>query len=224
MLRLQCKTMAISSAALSPQNLLNSEDTIVALSSAAGAGARAILRLTGPRAWAILRSCFDTNPPLPDAIQRGRWSGSIALAEFSSPLSCQVLAWQAPRTYTGQDLVEVHTSSSPPLVEVLLAALLRSGARAAQPGEFTLRAFLAGKLDLTQAEAVLGVIEAEDPDQLRTALGQLAGGIARPLQALRDDLLHLLAEVEAGLDFTEEDLSFISSAELERRLQGTRHA
>jgi tRNA modification GTPase len=89
----------------------------------------------------------------------------------------------------------------------------------AEPGEFTLRAFLGGRLDLTQAEAVLGVIDASDTQDLHTALAQLAGGLARPLFQLRDDLLQLLAELEAGLDFVEDDIRFVSQAETVQRLQ-----
>jgi len=103
-------------------------------------------------------------------------------------------------------------------VELLIAQLLQAGARAAQPGEFTLRAFLAGKLDLTRAEAVLGVIEAGNRAELRQALTQLAGGVTRPLQGLRDDLLNLLADIEAGLDFAEEDIRFVDQTELLTRL------
>jgi tRNA modification GTPase len=115
-------------------------------------------------------------------------------------------------------LIELHTVSCPPLIELLIARLLDHGGRAAQPGELTLRAFLAGKLDLTRAEAVLGVIEAGDRAELEHALAQLAGGIGRPLQVRRDDLLDLLAEVEAGLDFAEEDIHFVAADELLRRL------
>ena len=99
-----------------------------------------------------------------------------------------------------------------------MQTVCRSGARLAQPGEFTLRAFLAGRIDLTQAEAVLGVIDAADRNQLQVALGQLAGGLARPLQQLRSDLLDLLADLEAGLDFVEDDIRFVAPDELSRRL------
>jgi tRNA modification GTPase len=129
-----------------------------------------------------------------------------------------VYYWAAPHSYTGQDLAEIHTISSPPLVELLIAQLLQSGCRAAQPGEFTLRAFLAGKLDLTRAEAVHAVIESSSRDELRHALKQLAGGMARPLQELRDDLLNLLADVEAGLDFADEDIHFVQQEEMLHRL------
>src|SRR6185436_4575465 len=102
------------------------------------------------------------------------------------------------------------TVSSPPLVDLLIGTVLDAGARAARPGEFTMRAFLAGKKDLTQAEAVLAVIEAGTDDELKQALTQLAGGVTQPLHALRDDLLNMLADVEAGLDFSEEDIQFVN--------------
>src|SRR5437588_7711094 len=123
-----------------------------------------------------------------------------------------------PRSYTGQNLVEIHLPSSPPLVDLLISQLLTVGARAARPGEFTLRAFLAGKLDLTRAEAVNSVIEANSEGELKHALAQLAGGMAQPLQQLREDLLNLLADVEAGLDFADEDIAFVRPEELLGRL------
>jgi tRNA modification GTPase len=129
-----------------------------------------------------------------------------------------VYFWAAPHSYTGQDLAEIHTISSPPLVELLIAQLLQVGCRAAQPGEFTLRAFLAGKLDLTRAEAVHAVIESGSRDELKQALKQLAGGMARPLQELRDDLLNLLADVEASLDFADEDIRFVQPEEMLQRI------
>jgi tRNA modification GTPase len=129
-------------------------------------------------------------------------------------LPADLFVWPCPRSYTGQDLVELHTFSSPPLVNLLIGKLLNAGSRPAQPGEFTMRAFFAGKLDLTQAEAVLGIIEARSRDELKEALAQLAGGLGRPLHDLRDDLLNLLAEVEAGLDFAEEDIQFVGRNDL----------
>ena len=189
----------------------------MALSSAPGPGARAVVRLSGPRAFAVAGGVFAPAAAL-ELPQRGFHEGHVLLPGLHSPLPADLYAWPGPRTYTGQDLVELHTLSCPPLLDLLIAELLRHGARAAQPGEFTLRAFLAGKLDLTQAEAVLGIIEAGGRDELKQALAQLAGGMARPLQGLRDDLLNLLAEVEAGLDFAEEDLRFVEPTELLNRL------
>jgi tRNA modification GTPase len=122
------------------------------------------------------------------------------------------------RSYTREPVVEFHTLGSPPLLQAVLAASCRAGARLAEPGEFTFRAFLAGRLDLTQVEAVLGVIDARDRDSLCTALTQLAGGLARPLNQARTNLTQLLAELEAGLDFVEEDIRFISESEIVDRL------
>ncbi|OAI48366.1 tRNA modification GTPase TrmE [Planctomycetaceae bacterium SCGC AG-212-F19] len=184
------------------------DDTIVALSSAPGGGARAIVRLSGPGALRIVLAVFvPAEEMLPD--QRRLTAGKMLLPGVCAPMPAELYFFPAPRTYTGQELVELHTLGSPPLVELLIAELLQAGARAAQPGEFTLRAFLAGKLDLPRAEAVLGVIEAGNRTDLRQALAQLAGGITRPLDGLRDDLLNLLADLEAGLDFADENIQFI---------------
>jgi tRNA modification GTPase len=197
--------------------LPDAADTIVALSSPQGPGARAIARLSGPAAWTVASSLVrDAVPHKPS----GRWLGAVAiqLTGVASGLPADLYFWPTPRTYTGQDVVEIHTLSSPPLVDLLISHCLSAGARAAQPGEFTLRAFLAGKLDLTKAEAVLGVIEAADRDELKGALAQLAGGVGRPMQELREDLLNLLADVEAGLDFADEDINFVRQKELLDRL------
>ncbi len=135
-----------------------------------------------------------------------------------SPLPCELYLWPGRRSYTGQPAAEFHTIGSPPLVEALLSALCRSGARLAQPGEFTLRAFLSGRIDLTRAEAVLGAVDAADPRGLEVALAQLAGGLAGPLSQLRDALLDLLAHLEAGFDFADEDIAFIAPGEVEQQL------
>src|SRR6185295_14632062 len=133
-------------------------------------------------------------------------------------LPCDLFLWPSNRSYTREPIAELHTIGSAPLLKSLVSAACQSGARLARPGEFTLRAFLAGRLDLTQAEAVLGVIDARGRQQLDSALGQLAGGLARPLSALREQLLDLLAQLEAGLDFVDEDIEFITAAELNQQL------
>jgi tRNA modification GTPase len=191
------------------------EDTIVALASAAGPGFRAIIRISGRRAAPTAAAVFPGFTREPD---RRLMSGAIALPDLGVALPADAYWFPAPRSYTGQDVVELHTLSCPPLVERVVAACLDAGARGARPGEFTLRAFLAGKLDLTRAEAVAGVIDAGGPDELKHALAQLAGGMAAPLAQLRDDLLNLLADVEAGLDFAHEDIAFVRPEELLGRL------
>jgi tRNA modification GTPase len=192
------------------------QDTIVALSSAAGGGARAVVRLTGPDALLTSTHVFTGARGVSRA--RRCFEGSVRVTGVAGTVPADLYVWPAPRTYTGQDMVELHTLSCPPLVDQLVADLLAAGARAAQPGEFTLRAFLAGKLDLPRAEAVLGLIEAGDRHELKQALTQLAGGVTRPLEGLREDLLNLLADVEAGLDFAEEDIDPASQKELLDRL------
>ena len=202
---------------MNPRSTPDLRDTIVALSSAPGRGARAIVRLSGQHAGTLVAPCWTGSEPLLPP-RRVLLSGSLSLAEIHGSLPADVYVWPAPKTFTGQEMIEIHTLSSPPLLDVLIAQLLQAGARAARPGEFTMRAFLAGKLDLTRAEAVLGVIEANGRDELQQALAQLAGGVARPMQALRDDLLNLLADVEAALDFADEDVRFVAQDETLTRL------
>src|SRR5262249_3217239 len=191
------------------------EQTIVALSSAPGPGARAIIRLSGTDALSVVericRCSFSRD-------QRHLFEAEISLPEAAGSLPADLYIWPGPRSYTGQDVVEIHTLSCPPLVDLVVAKCLQAGAGAAQPGEFTLRAFLAGKLDLTRAEAVQAVIDAGSRDELKQALVQLAGGVARPLHELREDLLNLLADVEAGLDFCEEDIRFVKQDEMLHRI------
>ena len=177
--------------------------------------------MSGPRALA----CVE--PLLVDDAQRAALRGlsqprclavSLHLPRFAASLPCDIYCWPGARSYTRAPTVELHTIGSPPLLEAIVEGVCRHGARPARPGEFTLRAFLAGRIDLTQAEAVLGVIDAADREELQTALKQMAGGLALPLDALRSDLLDLTAEIEAGLDFVEEDIQFLARDELLRRL------
>ncbi len=197
------------------------DDTIAALSSATGPGLRAIVRVTGPRTREVVQRVFLPAPPGGEGSGvRGRTltPGAVRPSGVHSSLPADLYFWPAPHTYTGQDLAELHTISSPPLVERLVADLLAAGARSARPGEFTLRAFLAGKKDLTRAEAVLAVIEAGTDADLKRALAQLAGGVTQPLARLREDLLNLLADVEAALDFADEDIEFVARPEVLTRI------
>jgi tRNA modification GTPase len=214
------------------------DDTICAIGTAAGGAARGMVRISGPDAIATISRLFAANDGaslatvrLPTAI-RGRATFRLDVdRDFSNDLQsgfdpnadlvrlpCDLFLWPGTRSYTRQPVAELHTVGSRPLLESLLAAVCRTGARLAEPGEFTLRAFLAGRIDLTQAEGVLGVIDARGEAELHAALAQLAGGLARPLRLLRDELLQLLAELEAGLDFVDEDIEFASSDELRTRL------
>jgi tRNA modification GTPase len=196
-------------------------DTICAIASPPGGAARGILRLSGPEVRACLRRVLDADTTVDwEAFKAPSvFRGSLALVPpVNSRLPCDVYLWPTGRSYTGQPVAEIHTIGSRPLLEAGLRALCAAGARLAEPGEFTLRAFLAGKMDLTRAEAVLGVIDAADPGDLSVALEQLAGGFSEPLGQLRDRLLDLLAHLEVGFDFADEDLPFIAPDALDRQL------
>lgn len=197
------------------------DDNIAAIASAPGGAARGIVRLSGPDAVQCLSRVFtvDDGASLASIREPSTVVGQLKLDSIAAPLPCDVYLWPTERSYTRQPTAEIHTLGSPPLMEAVLRTICAAGARVAQPGEFTLRAFLAGRLDLTQAEAVLGVIDAAGRRELDVALAQLAGGLAGPLHELRNRLLDLLAHLEAGLDFVEEDIEFISAAELQGQLE-----
>lgn len=195
-------------------------DTIAAIASAPGGAARAIVRISGPDTVSVIQALCGgqlvavKRPATTRLTLRLKSASEAALF-----LPCQVLLWPGRRSYTRQPLAEIHLAGSPALVERVLSETVRCGARLARPGEYTLRAFLAGRVDLFQAEAVLGVIDAQEERAFKTALAQLAGGLSRPLCELRGMLLDLLADLEAGLDFADEDIEFVTPEQLLARLQ-----
>ena len=195
-------------------------ETIVAIATPRGGAARGILRLSGPMAWQIVGQSFDAPLPVPtDETRPHAIVGRLSLPPLTNSAPATLFLSRTPRSFTGQDLVEVHTLGSPPILELALSTFCSRGARQALPGEFTMRAFLSGKLDLAEAEAILGLIDATNFRQADVALRQLAGGISQPIGQLRDRLLDLLAELEAGLDFAEEKLEFIDRGELHTVLE-----
>ncbi|TWT48430.1 tRNA modification GTPase [Botrimarina hoheduenensis] len=194
-------------------------DTIVAAATPNGPAERAIVRLAGPQAVQLVAGLADRSLTTPVARRFGTVAIRVPIGGAARAIPCDVFIWPDARSYTRQPAAELHTVGSPPVVEALIAACLAAGARLAQPGEFTLRACLAGRLDLLQAEAVLAVIDARHTTMLSVALEQMAGGLSRPLAALRGSLLDLLADLEAGLDFVdEEDVRFVEADDLARRL------
>lgn len=210
---------------------LDLQDTIVAIATGKIMAARGIVRLTGPQVAQVVQAIFvpDDDLQLPQRIAQ-RVSGRIQFhrpGDASSGLLTETLPadlwyWPTSRTYTGQPSAEFHVVGLPYLLERLVQECLRWGARMAAPGEFTMRAFLAGRLDLLQAQAVLQVIEANDESQLQAALSQLAGGLSTPLQQLREQLILVLAHLEAGLDFVDEDIEFITREQLLDNVQTVR--
>lgn len=203
--------------------LFQTGDTIAALASAPGAAPRGILRVSGPDALSIVSKCLALGQSSLAALQHpsrilAQWSFNNSPALLDVACYC----WPDRRSFTGEPAVEIQTLGSPPLLEAMLAQLYQHGARPAQRGEFTFRAFVAGKLDLIQAEALLGVIESQDAQELRTALTQLAGGISSRFEQVRNVLLDLLADLEAELDFSDEGLEFVPRSVLLNRLHAVR--
>ena len=203
----------------------DTHDAIAAVASAAGGAARGVVRISGVDALQRLAGCFhvdDGAASLTELARPQRIQGAIELhagdAAMATLIPGELLVWPSDRSYTRQPAAEFHTIGSAPLLAAVVEELQRVGIRAAAPGEFTLRAFLAGRIDLTQAEGVLGVVDANERSDLDAALDQVAGGLSRPLHRLREDLLAMLAELEAGLDFVEEDIEFISSEALAERV------
>ena len=195
--------------------------TIVAIASSLAPARRGIVRISGDRAVEVLTTMAIGFVP-----RRGERAYREAVRLGLGVPLCQVdaaaLVWPTGRSYTGSPSVEIHAVGSLPILESIVAAAIAAGARPAAAGEFTMRAFLAGRIDLTQAEAVLGVIDATDRERLDAALEQLAGNVSRPLREVRDRLLDLLADIEAGLDFVDEDIEFIDDAAIARGLRESR--
>lgn len=204
------------------------ESTICAIATASpivsgGRGAlRGTVRISGPETGPLIESLFvDLVQPLRKTRSAKRFVSQLDLPELGS-IPVSVFYWPDHRSYTGQPSAEVHLWGSPILLEQVQAKILNAGARLAKPGEFTLRAFLAGRMDLTQCEAVLGLIHANSHREFQVALTQLAGGLATPLKEIRMDLINLLADLEAGLDFVDEDIAFVQQDEIAERLQDAR--
>lgn len=201
---------------------LDLDDTIVALASPPGSALRGIVRISGRESAAIVAKLFQPDEASSDwqatRLPR-RFTGFLDLPTVMVAVPLALMYWPTHRSYTGQPMAEFHLSGSVPLLEATIEHLCDNGARLARRGEFTMRAFMSGRIDLLQAEAVLGVIEATDHDELQKALSQLGGRITTRLGQLRIDLIALLGDLEAGLDFVEEDIEFITKSEISRRLE-----
>jgi tRNA modification GTPase len=179
-------------------------DTIAAISTPFGEAGIGIVRLSGPRACAIARRLFRPHRPRPEWRSHRLYLGHIVDPQGEIIDEVMVCIMRAPHSYTRDDVVEINCHSGYGVLRRILDLALTAGARLARPGEFTLRAYLSGRIDLTQAEAVLEVIQARTETHLQVAAEHLHGGLGRRLRQVRQDLLDLLARVEAALDFPEE--------------------
>ena len=184
-------------------------DTIAALCTAPG-GALNILRISGPDALSVGRTVWQGKNQLGKDNARKMLLGKVCRipGDAASGEPCLAVFMPGPGSYTGEDTVELHCHGGSYAPKRLLQAVLQAGARPAGPGEFTKRAFLNGKMDLTQAEAVADLIAAKSESAARLAERQLSGKIGESIRRIRQDLTHLLAEFESRLDFAEEDLDW----------------
>jgi tRNA modification GTPase len=202
-------------------------DTIAAISTPPGRGGIGIVRLSGPQALAIASQLVNLHQPLEHA--RARLADVLdpndtdaahgEFARIEARIDEAVVTFFAgPNSYTAEDLVEIAAHGSPVVLESLLRRALELGARLAEPGEFTQRAFLAGRLDLTQAEAVRDLIDAQTLTQARQAASQMGGALSSRVAPVKQSLVELIALLEAGIDFAEDDLDVTAQAEIAQRI------
>ncbi|MGP8226856.1 MAG: tRNA uridine-5-carboxymethylaminomethyl(34) synthesis GTPase MnmE [Terracidiphilus sp.] len=194
-------------------------DTIAAISTPPGRGGIGIVRLSGPQAASITVQLVRLRQPLEHA--RARLADVLdenSSSEGTRIDEAVVTFFGAPHSYTAEDLVEIAAHGSPVVLELLLSRALALGARLAEPGEFTQRAFLSGKLDLTQAEAVCDLIAAQTLTQARQAASQMGGALSRRVGPVKQALVELIALLEAGIDFAEDDVEVTAQAEIARRI------
>ena len=229
-------------------------DTIVAVSSPAGAGERAVVRLSGGEAVGVadrvfvsddgsslaacpsypahrgrlhLRGAGERDCGLNSQRKNNKHGGTrpaVAHAGAGLEIPATVYLMRAPKSYTREDVVEFHIGAWPAVVPMLLEGLMAAGARAADPGEFTFRAFVGGRLDLAQAEAVMAVIDASNEAALRAAEGLLAGRLSQECSRLAEAIRDVLVWVEVDLDFSDQDLESVPASEIAARLSEIRSA
>ncbi len=199
--------------------VLPTSETIAAIATPPGTGGIGIIRISGPLALAILRALFKPSRPHPFFKSHTLYYGTVC--DRNGTVLDEVLAvyMQAPHTYTREDVVEVHSHGSYLVLQAILAQVLHHGARAAGPGEFTKRAFLAGRIDLTQAEAVIDLLRAQTDTGRQLAVGQMQGHLLRRIEGIRQGLIAILAVLEVAIDFPDDDVEIIDKGRLLAQLQ-----
>ncbi len=193
---------------------ISSEDTIVALATPPGTGAISVIRVSGPDAISSVNKIFKGKKKLTNAASHTIHYGNIVNSHNKHIDDVLVSVFREPNSYTGEDAVEISTHGNPLIGQKIIDLLISDNIRIAEPGEFTKRAFLNNRLDLTQAEAVVDVIEARTDASLRGSRNQLDGLLSKKVNELREMLVNASSFVELELDFAEEDLEFIDKSEL----------
>jgi tRNA modification GTPase len=197
--------------------LIGWEDTIVALATPPGVGALGIIRLSGNKSFDIIKKLFTSK----DLAQQPSHTLHVGYLKREAKVIDEVVIslYKNPRSFTGEDIVEISCHGSPFIHEQVIDACIAEGARLAKPGEFTQRAFLNGKLDLTQAEAVADLIASNSAASHRTAITNIRGGFSIALKQLREQLITFSALIELELDFSQEDVEFADRKQLKDLVQ-----
>src|SRR5271156_3473933 len=201
-------------------HLVYQNETIVAVATPPGRGGIGIVRLSGPEATGIAEPMLRLRNPLAHA--QARFADLLDLDTQEKLDEAVVTFFAAPNSYTGEDVVEVAAHGSPVILDTLVRQSLAGGARLAAPGEFTQRAFLSGRIDLTQAEAVRDLIEAQTLYQVRVAAQQLHGALSQRIKPIKEGLVALIALLEAGIDFAEDDVDVLPGVEIVKRVDELR--
>ncbi|MFY0625441.1 MAG: tRNA uridine-5-carboxymethylaminomethyl(34) synthesis GTPase MnmE [Reichenbachiella sp.] len=191
---------------------MNLNDTIVALATAPGVGAIAIIRLSGPESISIVDKAFEGKSLLDQATHTIHFGNLMEEEEIIDEVLISI--FKNPRSFTKEDSIEISCHGSQYIINRIIQVLVKSGARLAGPGEFTQRAYLNGRFDLAQAEAVADLISSENESAHAAALNQMRGGISKEIKNLREKLVHFASMIELELDFSEEDVEFASRDEL----------
>ena len=196
------------------------DDTIAAIATPVGTGGIGIIKVSGPDAWTIGRQLFSQTKP-PRVIQSHHlYHGHITEPETGKTVDEVLISFMhGPTTYTREDVVEINCHSGLAVLDRILELVIRTGARLAEPGEFTRRAFLNGRIDLTQAEAVLDLLNSKTRKSLHLAGEHLRGGLQTAISELRNQLLEVLAMVEAAIDFPDEDLEILQEKKLAAQIR-----
>ncbi len=202
-------------------------DTIIAIATPSGVARKGIIRLSGPLSFSVINQRFLPDKPLAGSLRElPHYSSSPGHLEITNPKT-KIPVWlylmKAPRSYTREDVIEIHTIGSAPLLELVIEDLTRdTGIRLARPGEFTQRAFLNGRIDLAQAESVLDIIKSHNEQSLKSALNQLQGSFSDEISNIQQKLMDLVANLEAALDFSDQDIQIITQQEVGNHINNMR--
>ncbi len=196
------------------------EDTIAAIATPPGVGGVGIIRVSGKEAFSIVEQIFQSKGTVPLAERQNRTVQYGNIVQDGTIVDeVLLLLMKGPHSYTAEDVIEVQCHGGIVAIRKILSLLLEKGVRLAEPGEFTRRAFLNGRIDLIQAEAIIDIIEAKSEDALSLAVQQLEGSLTQSVRAIRNTLIELIAHVEVTIDYPEEDIEDVTAAEVADKLE-----